>query len=416
MLLIAVLYCIAMGAMFPIVIKYIQSKDSRLKLDLYNQIVDAFHGKEKVVYVDFSNASVSYESVSMPNVSESAASVLNFEKEKARCEEQYGDLIKLYRIKTDPNEWRTPNIPEAGWQLIMLHPFYPDGFCVTWVYPYAVGYKKNSYNYYPSVKDAVDNAFDFYTQKDTYYSKDLNKGNANDFFMNIRFLSNEYYRIEEQSMDYNSPGLVYTGAPLFEQYVYDGKRHATQNGYMYNDFYKVFIAAIPRSYTIGKWGWEPDIQNRNKLWIVWSIILTMFFIVSEIILGMINKRQTAIEKETLYQKLVRLCNPSNYIDNYNKEKIDKANDIYKQLMEMSPDDEVLLNTLLDKAVEELEITLIDTKVVNKLKSKINPKNFMNPYNAEKVTLANELFSVLSKDNLTYKEFLEVKSRSESLFK
>ena len=39
---------------------------------------------------------------------------------------------------------------------------------------------------------------------------------------------------------------------------------------------------------------------------------------------------------------------------------------------------------------------------------------MNPYNAEKVALANELYSILSQDGLTYNEFVNVEERSKQL--
>ena len=45
---------------------------------------------------------------------------------------------------------------------------------------------------------------------------------------------------------------------------------------------------------------------------------------------------------------------------------------------------------------------------------MNPKNYLNPYNAEKVALANELFAILSKEGLTYKELEDVEERAKSL--
>ena len=44
----------------------------------------------------------------------------------------------------------------------------------------------------------------------------------------------------------------------------------------------------------------------------------------------------------------------------------------------------------------------------------NPKNFINPYNAEKIALANELYSIVIKENLTYNELVEVDKKSKLL--
>ena len=49
-----------------------------------------------------------------------------------------------------------------------------------------------------------------------------------------------------------------------------------------------------------------------------------------------------------------------------------------------------------------------------LKEKVNPKNYLNPYNADKVTLANELYDMLCKKDLSYREFVEVKEKSKLL--
>jgi endonuclease III-like uncharacterized protein len=124
----------------------------------------------------------------------------------------------------------------------------------------------------------------------------------------------------------------------------------------------------------------------------------------------VNKKKS----ETLYQRLVRLCNPKNFIDNYDKEKVEKANIIYKRLLETTPDNNDALIEIQMLASSELGINFIDKAELEDLKEKVNPKGFLNPYNAEKVSLANELYAVLAKDNLTYGELMEVKEKSKLL--
>ena len=67
-----------------------------------------------------------------------------------------------------------------------------------------------------------------------------------------------------------------------------------------------------------------------------------------------------------------------------------------------------------------EINIANTPIPQKpkkdeeLKEKVNPINYMNPYNADKVTLANELYDILCKKDLSYMEFVEVTEKSKLL--
>ena len=46
--------------------------------------------------------------------------------------------------------------------------------------------------------------------------------------------------------------------------------------------------------------------------------------------------------------------------------------------------------------------------------RVNPKNFINPYNAEKLALANELYAIVTKEDLTYNELEEVEDKAKTL--
>ena len=83
-------------------------------------------------------------------------------------------------------------------------------------------------------------------------------------------------------------------------------------------------------------------------------------------------------------------------------------------MSISSDDKELLNEIQTAAVNELGINLINKDKVQELKEKVNPKNFINPYNAEKLALANELYAILIKEGLTYNELEEIEEKSKLL--
>lgn len=119
-------------------------------------------------------------------------------------------------------------------------------------------------------------------------------------------------------------------------------------------------------------------------------------------------------KESLYERLKRLCFPSNFMINYNKEKVDAANNIYSKLLNISPDNIAALDELCKLAEEELDLNLLDEYQFNDLKNKINPQNFMNPYDSTKITLANDLYSKILQPGLNYSNFIIIKEAAKPL--
>lgn len=187
-----------------------------------------------------------------------------------------------------------------------------------------------------------------------------------------------------------------------------------ENGWMNNGYYRVYIAATQEKvFGISEQKWAID-ANRNKLLLWWCAVVSVLFILIIVPLTIKQVKSNKKKSETQYQRLVRLCNPKIFIDNYDKEKVEKANLIYKRLLETNPDDNEALKEIQMQASSELGINFIEEAELEDLKEKVNPKRFLSPYNAEKVSLANELYAVLSKDNLTYRELMEVKEKSKLL--
>ena len=203
---------------------------------------------------------------------------------------------------------------------------------------------------------------------------------------------------------------------LFEQDTNDGIK-PSQAGFMQNGLYKVFIASTqPMTWTIRKKPDNPDEKDRNALWLYWTIGLTILLLLVVVPLMIIERKHQKIINETLYEKLKRMCNPSNFIrgDDYNKEIVEKANLIYKTLMEINENDTEILNELRQQAESNLGISLIDAEKLADLKEKVNPKNYMIPYNHDKVTLANELYAKLNSDRVTYNDLIEIEEKANEL--
>ena len=113
--------------------------------------------------------------------------------------------------------------------------------------------------------------------------------------------------------------------------------------------------------------------------------------------------------ESIYDKLKRLCNPVNFMENYNKEKVEIANQIYSKLMVANPN----IDEIAVEAEKLLGIQLVDIHQIEDLKKKLHPKNFMNPYDAQKISLANELYSRIV-DNMTYSEYNKLKNEAKTI--
>ena len=126
-----------------------------------------------------------------------------------------------------------------------------------------------------------------------------------------------------------------------------------------------------------------------------------------------NKKRE-LEDSKLY-KLRKKCNPANFMKPYQKEKIDKANEIYAILMKINPNDNIAINQIELRIEKELSISRIDSEELQILTKRCNPQNFMSPYIPEKVTLANEIYSQLIKKDLTFEEYEALKMKSEKLY-
>ena len=396
-----------MIGMFFGVEQYIKAKDERLRTEIYRKINDIFSERDQYVDIAYSGREVGYEKVSIPSYW------------KEIWKEDFGNLKSIYRTYYKKSDWDTPFGYKDGWNLVVLKSD-GEGVYQKWIFPYAVGYikQKESWlnSYAPSVPEAVKEAFEFYTtDEESQYYGTFEKGCFNQVWSKIYDANNEYYHMSEDKHPRFTTMAIEPLLPLPDSTANNLRPYRA--GYMYNGFYKVFIASTqPKTYTIEKYVWNPDEQEKKELWLYWSIGLTVLMLVIIIPLAFIEMKHNREKEEGLYDKLKRLCNPSNFINssNYDKIKVDKANEIYKRILETTPDDKEALDKIQVLAVSELGISLINKDKLNELKEIVNPKNYMTPYNPDKVALANELFAILNKEGLTYNEMADVEEKAKQL--
>lgn len=118
----------------------------------------------------------------------------------------------------------------------------------------------------------------------------------------------------------------------------------------------------------------------------------------------------------MYEELKEKCNPQNFMEPYDYKKVNKANMIYAKILRCHRDDKDEIKEIRREAIQELEIVFSTAYLYNKLLEQCNPKNFMYPYNSDKVQIANELYS----DILQYANDIEhlenIENKFNSLFK
>ena len=74
---------------------------------------------------------------------------------------------------------------------------------------------------------------------------------------------------------------------------------------------------------------------------------------------------------------------------YDKEKVDIANRLYKALLDANG---ISINTIRDQAMQELGVQISTKKLYQELLEYCNPENFMEPYDFEAVQKANDYYS------------------------
>ena len=94
----------------------------------------------------------------------------------------------------------------------------------------------------------------------------------------------------------------------------------------------------------------------------------------------------------LLNELLDKCNPQNFMTPYNYEKVKIANELYPRLLKCEGNDNEELVEIRKEAISKLGIILSTSTIFEELCKTCNPQQFMNPYNPDKVAKANELYS------------------------
>lgn len=367
-------YIFSLGILVVSTYFYIENKKEKLRDDIRSQIDLIFSGKRYLVDT-YSYNSANYSTCENPG-KEKMESEKRFNKafpdlKSNRDSKAYGDIYKSYKI--NEGAWRLTVAEYDGWRLMIYY-----------ISPAYVCYLKQTdsfmYDYMPSVSTALDEAHKFWTENEkSQYAVGYRKGSTSDI-INLPYINNDYYKLKE------------SGSGNWSDYAY-----------MHNGYYRVFNGCSEIQH------YEINYLD-SKVKTDWITILSIGLVVLSVLYYFLTRKDfikhnkekrenIKAETYTLLDELKEKCNPLNFMNPYNKEKVEKANLLYPEILSCSLENIELQKTLRKQAISELGITFYTSKVFTELKDKCNPQRFMNPYNSEKVSIANRLYeSVLQNEH------------------
>ena len=97
----------------------------------------------------------------------------------------------------------------------------------------------------------------------------------------------------------------------------------------------------------------------------------------------------------LHAELKARCTPENFMNPYEPEKVSKANELYSEVLHTDEQADEQLKQLRLRAIEELGVKFSTEELFGKLSAACNPKNFTGEsYNKERLELANRLYQAV----------------------
>lgn len=162
-------------------------------------------------------------------------------------------------------------------------------------------------------------------------------------------------------------------------------------------------------------------QNRKhdslKYHTVFISIVTCAFLIVYLLANNRQNKKTKRLHETLYDRLLRVCHPQNYMESYDKAKVEYATELYQQLLNTNQDDLDSINSLYESAREKLGVNVLDNDRLDEMQKLANPRLFMKPFNEKKVSIANTIYgSLVNRKELSYEQYVKLEKMLTELYK
>ena len=427
----------------------VDKKEKKLWMQAHEALSDYFDSQSTYMDVVYFGRNVAYEQIPIPEKprkfdkpqSDWQKSLNDsYGRNLEQWKSEYGDIWKLYKLKPkyeSENSWNSDN-EWTGWMFHGLQCNNAWNGIIEFIeYPYQVGLKKQEdnffYSFMPTIQEALNSAYEFETEDPKSSKRNELTGDNKSIISNLKdMVDNEYFFLWSYDDDCNRWGKESTDSMLratdWDKYhvnsasslpttysFVDDLFGKTDYPGVYNGYYQVYNRMQRTAIWEVKYDWRFDNKScdlkKYRIW--WVAILTILMLGSVIPLVIIDNKKKKMADESLQERLKRFCNPQNFMKKYDMKKVETANALYQRLMTVGLGEQAL-NEISQTAITELGITLIDETQLKRLKEKVNPQHYLKPYNAEKVSLANELFARINKEGLTYEEYVEIEKESKKL--
>ena len=425
-----IFFYILLAALCPVFAKlYVDRKDAREYAEAYDRFKKVFADQDKYVFIDYSGEKVSFEKASLPkNIIEDYGFGIYSQKEKMEWKDRWAGIYKLCKLKPrhEPRESFLGTDEDRtwhGWRMRVYEKGDMNSIREYWIYPYQVAYKRQNdswqYSYMPSVQNAIDESFEFFTKDDKSYFKDYieyemdrsslesDLGINNIWAYYRPFSYDKYVDVigkEQADSIINSKNWNKIANAGF-QYMTSSHEPYYAGG-MYNSYYRVDNLREHVHDWILTYNFIYDPKTNDKIEFIKKseISISVLFFLIMIPLGIMEYRRRLLSKEGLRSRLLRLCNPKLFMKPYDENKVSSAIELYNMILNTQDDDIDDLKRLRKEVCVRLNVNFVDQERRRELRSLSNPKRYLNPYDAEKVKIANDLYTKLEDANIDIDSF------------
>lgn len=335
-------------------VSYVTNKDEMLKKEFYDNLDEAFIDNSRMMY------SKEYTGAEFTPIDMKAVRKIDERIEKIPSESLIERLFPPYgRYRKEVNYLFMMHQPESfkdleemyavknyPWEAFLLKRMDKKTLKLFNFIPIAVGYRKiESYlkSWRPSLEECCEGTLEYLINEDKDYSSCYNQNNKRKVAEVLKYY-NRYYYLQRGRLDYSDTHF------RFEDFEISKKTDADwyylhRFSHIYNGYYRVYYDIIPAvTYNVefNSYNYKQDKEdfyNKYKriatiVCCVFLIPLVVFFIVSLFsVLKSKNERANSIEPmkedaDELYDKVISASNPQLFIEPYNPQKLAIANDIY----------------------------------------------------------------------------------------
>lgn len=295
---------------------------------------------------------------------------------------------------------------QSGWALGSVSGGNDSYYCSI-IHPYILDFGEHEINM-ENINELLDDSYSFFTKNensDFYHCDDTTYFKCYTMLNTPNSKGKNYWYWETEGAYDKTITDKFSARGIYGQF------------WRYKD-YKVFLGVSNVTRYSLKYDEDFADNKKKEMASFYKLILLIAICIMETfaILFMRNIIRAKKKKSIpLLKRIITCSHPKRYIKRgkYDKEKLEIANTIYEKAINANEDDEEVIASLCKELEDKLGIYIITHREIEELKKTCNPKHFMNPYDAQKVKIANELYAKLDTDVLSYYDYyLYMKQASE----